>query len=201
VTLKSEGRDTAYVSNIISRSQKIVDKLSVADAAGRQNVLNIIANRYFTLNDIYDQYQKKVTFAKDSLPKGKAEHVIQNVTAKRDAELYKHHFEFAADLSNYLDEGQIEAVKDGMTFGVVKVTYDAYCDMIPSLKDNEKRQILAWLKEAREFSMDAENSKKKHEWFKKYKGRINNYLSAQGLRHRQGAARSGTSANESKKKK
>ena len=52
--------------------------------------------------------------------------------------------------------------------------------MIPTLKDFEKKQILAWLKEAREYAMDAENSKMKHEAFGKYKGRINNYLSKQG---------------------
>jgi len=63
---------------------------------------------------------------------------------------------------------------------VVKVTYDATLDMIPSLKNEEKSQILAWLKEAREYAMDAENSNKKHEAFGKYKGRINNYLSKRG---------------------
>jgi len=39
---------------------------------------------------------------------------------------------------------------------------------------------MAWLKEARELAIDAESSKKKHEVFGKYKGRINNYLSARG---------------------
>jgi len=34
--------------------------------------------------------------------------------------------------------------------------------------------------EARELAIDAESSKAKHGWFDKYKGRINNYLSAQG---------------------
>ena len=52
--------------------------------------------------------------------------------------------------------------------------------MIPTLKDFEKKLILAWLKEAREYAMDAENSNKKHAAFGKYKGRINNYLSKQG---------------------
>jgi len=37
-----------------------------------------------------------------------------------------------------------------------------------------------WLAEAREHAMDAQSSNKKHEWFGKYKGRINNYLSKQG---------------------
>ncbi len=67
-----------------------------------------------------------------------------------------------------------------MTYNVVKVTYDAQCDMIPTLTDEEKQQIMAWLKEARELAIDAESSKKKHEVFGKYKGRINNYLSARG---------------------
>jgi len=52
--------------------------------------------------------------------------------------------------------------------------------MIPTLKETEKKQILTWLIEAREHAMDAESSDKKHAWFGKYKGRINNYLSAAG---------------------
>ena len=48
------------------------------------------------------------------------------------------------------------------------------------LKENEKLQILNWLKEAREFAIDASDSKSKHAWFGKYKGRINNWLTARG---------------------
>ena len=97
-----------------------------------------------------------------------------------DAELYKHHFEFAADLANYLDDSQVEKVKDGMTFGVVPKTYQAHLEMIPTLKDCEKLQILNWLKEAREFAIDAPDAKSKHGWFGKYKGRINNWLTRRG---------------------
>ena len=71
-------------------------------------------------------------------------------------------------------------MKDVMTYNVVKVTYDAQCDMIPTLTEEEKAQIMTWLKEAREYAVDAESSKKKHEVFGKYKGRINNYLSKRG---------------------
>ena len=52
--------------------------------------------------------------------------------------------------------------------------------MIPTLTQEEKAQIMAWLVEAREFAMDAENSNKKHAAFGTYKGRINNYLSKRG---------------------
>jgi hypothetical protein len=67
-------------------------------------------------------------------------------------------------------------------------------------------QILAWLKEAREFAMDAENSNKKHGWFGKYKGRINNYLSKRGydlVKEREGWYKriEERKAKEAKKKK
>ena len=97
-----------------------------------------------------------------------------------DSKLYRSHFAFPAALSRYLTDEQITAVKDGMTFGVVKVTYDSHLDMIPSLTEEEKEQIRIWLEEARELAIDAESSKKKHEVFGKYKGRINNYLAKRG---------------------
>ena len=67
-----------------------------------------------------------------------------------------------------------------MTYNVLNVTYKAMLEMIPSLKTEEKAQIMSWLVEAREFAMDAESSDKKHWWFGKYKGRINNYLAGRG---------------------
>lgn len=160
VNLDSAQRSKDYVNSIVTRSQKIVDQLGINDKDVKGNVLNIIANRYFKLNDIDTKYRHN----KDSLM----------------AELYRHHFEFQADLSNYINDEQIEKVKDGMTYGVVPKTYQAHLEMIPSLKENEKLQILNWLKEAREFAIDAGNSKEKHAWFGKYKGRINNWLAKRG---------------------
>jgi hypothetical protein len=85
-----------------------------------------------------------------------------------------------AALSKELNASQVEKVKDGLTYGVLPITYKGYEDMIPELKPEEKKQIMAWLVEAREHAMDAESSEKKHWWFGKYKGRINNYLSQKG---------------------
>ena len=178
--LNSEGRDQSYVSSIIDRSQKIVDKLELQDTAKAHVVCNIIANRYFQLNDIYEKRDTAINEAKKKLQGNEKQTAIQNAENAKDAELYKTHFAFETDLSLYLTPEQIETVKDGMTYNVVMVTYHAITDMIPSLKAEEKAQILAWLKEAREYAMDAENSNKKHAAFGKYKGRINNYLSKRG---------------------
>ena len=162
VALKTEGQDPQYVETIKGRAQKIVDGLNLGDANKEENVRNIIANRYFLLNDIHAKYDKKTQ--EDALY----------------AELYKHHFELASALALYLNEEQIDAVKDGMTYGRLKRDYNAQLEMIPSLTDEEKAQILVWLKEAREYALDAADSKGKHFWFDKYRGRTNNWLSARG---------------------
>lgn len=161
VALKTEGQDPKYVETIKGRAQKIVNGLQLTDAKKAENVRNIIANRYFLLNDIHSKYGK-------------------DKQAERDAELYKHHFELASALALYLTDEQIDAVKDGMTFGRLKRDYLATQDMIPSLSDYEKQQILIWLKEAREYAMDCGDSKQKHFWFDKYRGRTNNWLSSRG---------------------
>ena len=161
VALKTEGQDPKYVETIKARAQKIVDGLQLQDAQKAENVCNIIANRYFLLNDIHAKYDKS---QQDAL----------------QAELYKHHFELASALAIYLNDEQIDAVKDGMTYGRLKRDYNAQLEMIPTLSDFEKQQILIWLKEAREYAMDAADSKGKHFWFDKYRGRTNNWLSSRG---------------------
>ena len=162
VALKTDGQDPKYVETIKGRAQKIVVGLKLTDTQVAENVRNIIANRYFLLNDIHSKYDKKTQ--QDAL----------------NAELYKHHFELASALAQYLTDEQIDAVKDGMTFGRLKRDYQATQDMIPSLSEYEKKQVLIWLKEAREYAMDAADSKGKHFWFDKYRGRTNNWLSARG---------------------
>ena len=181
VDLNKENRDPKYVESIVNRSQKIVDKLGLTDAKVAEDVCNVIANRYFELNDIYEIRDAKVKAVKESGLTGDAKNeALKAAENEKDAALYRSHIAFPASLSLFLNEEQIEAVKDGMTYGVVKVTYEATLDMIPSLKEEEKVQIYAWLVEAREFAMDAENSNKKHAAFGKYKGRIKNYLAKRG---------------------
>ena len=179
VELDKQGRDPQYVNTIIGRAQKVTDALGITGTDKGTQVLNIVANRYFKLNDIYSERDsiKKVA---GTLTGGAKKQKQQEAESTKDMKLYRSHFGFIADLSLYLTDSEVEKVKDVMTYNVVNVTYKAQCDMIPTLKEEEKVQILAWLKEAREYAIDAESSKKKHEAFGKYKGRINNYLSKRG---------------------
>lgn len=179
IKLNSDGRDKDYVNTILERSKKVTDALNITGSEKGTQVLNIVANRYFELNDIYEE-RDSLKKAASSLTGDAKKQAQAFAESQKDSKLYRSHFAFDANLSLFLDEAGIETVKDVMTYNVVKVTYDAQCDMIPTLKEEEKVQILAWLKEAREFAIDAESSRKKHEAFGKYKGRINNYLSKRG---------------------
>jgi hypothetical protein len=62
------------------------------------------------------------------------------------------------------------------------VTYRAYLTQVPELTEAQKQQIMTYLVEARELAIDGGTSEEKHAVFRKYKGKINNYLSAQGYK-------------------
>jgi hypothetical protein len=180
VGLNTQGEDPKYVETIKGRAQKIVDGLELADAQRAENVRNIIANRYFLLNRIHGACEEAKQWTKQHASDSERQHLITDAEQKRDAELFKHHFELESALSLFLNAKQVEAVKDGMTYGRLKRDYQATLDMIPSLTDEEKLQVLIWLREAREYAMDGSDSKQKHYWFDKYRGRTNNWLSARG---------------------
>ncbi|MCF0193372.1 MAG: DUF3826 domain-containing protein [Prevotella sp.] len=170
VPLKADGLDKEYIESILSRSQKAVDAIDLKTASDCQSVRNIIANRYFELNSIY---ATRDSLKKDKATKEQAETICAGM-------LYKTHEGFLSSLAMYLTPEQVTTVKDVMTYNSVKVQCDALFDMIPTLTDEEMQQVRVWYEEAREYAIDAESSKKKHEWFGKYKGRINNYLTSHG---------------------
>ncbi len=98
-----------------------------------------------------------------------------------DLKLYPLHRRFVARLEGELTPEQVNQVKDGLTYGVVPLTYKRYLELLPNLSVEQRAELLANLVEAREYAMDAGSSDEKHAWFGKYKGRINNYLSAAGI--------------------
>ncbi len=90
------------------------------------------------------------------------------------------HEQFLAKLGAVLSPAEVEKVKDLMTYNKVKVTYAAYCNIIPDLTDADKARILELLKAAREEAMDGGNAPEKSAIFQKYKDQINAYLDAHG---------------------
>ncbi len=170
-----------YIKVLQGRSEKIVNTLGISDTARFVIIRDILVNQYSSLGKIHDAADLRIKKIKSSADTGNVkDSLLKIVENERYANLYKLHCSFIANLNGNLNSDQVEAVKNGMTYDVLNVTYKAQTEMIPSLSDEEKQQIYIWLLEAREYAMDAQSSDKKHEWFGKYKGRINNYLSAKG---------------------
>ena len=177
-----EDQDTAYTRTITQRADKIVAPLGIADSVKAVKVRDIIVQQYRNLNEIYTEQDNKLTAAKEleATNKALAEEQIRNAENEVNARLYNLHLDYISKLMLYLTPGQLEQLKDGMTYGVLLITYNGYLAMIPRLTDEQKLQIKIWLTEAREHAMDAGSADEKHKWFGKYKGRINNYLSKAG---------------------
>jgi hypothetical protein len=171
----------AYVKTITERANKIVAVLNIEKDSKKEKVSNIIRDQYSNLNDIYTARDIQLKQIKETIKvKAERDTAIAKENANVDAQLAKLHKNYLHQLNKQLTATQVEQVKDGMTYGVLPLTYKAYQEQILTLTTEQKSQILAWLTEAREHAMDAESSEKKHAWFGKYKGRINNYLSAAG---------------------
>lgn len=169
-----------YQLVIHQRSYKIVAPLAIADSAKFYRVESIVASQYMQLGQIHDAANAKIKLAKTNTDKEQAKLDIAAIEQSRTFALGKLHTQYLEQLNKELSANQVDQIKDGMTYNIVNITYKAYEEMILTLNEEQKKQILAYLLEAREIAMDAESSNKKHEWFGKYKGRINNYLSAAG---------------------
>jgi hypothetical protein len=171
-----------YTKVITQRAEKIVNTLHIAEPETKEKVQAIIVQQYRDLNDIHESHNAQVKTIREQKTAEKPvdEASIQQIEDDRMTQLKKVHDGYLSKLSTHLTPQQVDQVKDGMTYNVLHVTYKAYQDMILQLTEEQKKQIYTWLVEAREYAMDAESSDKKHAWFGKYKGRINNYLSAAG---------------------
>jgi hypothetical protein len=174
--------DPDYTRAITGRADNIVKTLEIADADKRARVRDIIVQQYRDLNAIHAQRDKEIDAAKSVGDKASAEARAKSVREQADSRVKQLHQSYLVKLSTELTPPQVDQVKDGMTYGTLSGTYRAYLAQIPELTEAQKQQIMAYLAEARELAMDGGTSEEKRAVFRKYKGKINNYLSAQGYK-------------------
>jgi hypothetical protein len=166
-SVRAETEEVAYTKVIEDRAAKIVEPMRISDAEQAKRVQALIVNQYRGLRDIH---------AKRDADKSEA--------AQQEAKLamFELHNQFVSKLSAELSCEQIEQVKDGLTYSVMPRTYQVYLEQLPDLNDEQERTIKAFLIEARELAMDGGSADEKHGVFRKYKGKINNYLSKAGFK-------------------
>lgn len=173
--------EAVYSQEIAKRADKVLAPLGISDEGQTNRIRDLITSQYRTLREIHAARDARINEAKRS--PGDAAIAEAWTKTARDAasqKLADAHRRFVARLAVELTPEQVDKIKDGMTYGVVGITYKRYLELFPNLRDEDKRELLADLIEARELAMDAGSSEEKHAVFGKYKGRINNYLSKAG---------------------
>jgi Protein of unknown function (DUF3826) len=166
--LSAEETEAAYTQSIEKRAAGILADLNLKDEAKAARVRQILLAQYRALRDWHGT---------NDVPLKKAG---PDERQRINGSLKSLHDQFLHSLGAELSDQQIEQVKDKLTYNKVKVTYDAYAEIVPKLTESEKKQIMEYLKQAREEAIDAGSSEEKSAIFKKYKGKINNYLDQQG---------------------
>jgi hypothetical protein len=168
-------REEIYSKSIGKRATDIISALEVGDTNKSTRVYDAIMAQYRSLR----ARDEAVDVMFRSLSKN-APGVESNRAAVVKLLSKQLHEQFLAKLSADLTADQAEKVKDRMTYNKVKVTYDAYCEIVPGLKDSEKAAILDALKVAREEAMDGGSADEKSAIFQRHKEKINATLSAKG---------------------
>lgn len=178
--------EAAYTRTITDRADKIVAPLALADTARATRVRDLIVAQYRGLREIHDAREAKVAQAPSAAGDNAVAEAWKGLARKEaDLKVFPLHRAFIARLDSQLSPEQVNQVKDGMTYGVVPITFKRYNELLPDLTVEQRATVLANLLEAREYAMDAGSSDEKHAWFGKYKGRINNFLSAEGFNMKQ----------------
>ncbi|GGH10402.1 DUF3826 domain-containing protein [Sphingobacterium alkalisoli] len=181
-TASAQDNRQEYLKVITERADKIVATLGIQDSVQYYKVRTLVVNQYDMINTHHEAEQKKTQALKEKFKADKEtqKNKIARIEKTEAKKLQKLNAKYVSSLSKLLTDEQVEAIKDGMTYGVLPKTYVAFQEMIPSLTVEQKKFVLTNLTEARDLAMAEPGSKEKHAVFGKYKGRINNYLSKEG---------------------
>jgi hypothetical protein len=163
--------EAKYSASIENRTGEILKVLALSDSNQAAKVHDVILSHYRALRLWHDENDAKLKAAKGDT--NAVAHVRESLNAL--------HSSFLAALAENLSPEQVEQVKDKLTYGKVQFTFAGYVAQYPNLSGENRAEILRLLKEAREEAMDGGSANEKTAVFQKYKGRINNYLSKQGL--------------------
>lgn len=165
----------------------IMDALKLDDAAKAARVHNALTE-FFQAHAVWHQANdaklkvlwKNFNNARSQQDKAAADKALAEIDAVYST-FAPQREQLQAALSPVLTPAQIETIEDVITVNKVKVTYDVYLQIFPTLTDKQKAVVLDDLKAARSEAVNAGSMAEKSAFFKKYKIKIEeDYLTAQG---------------------
>jgi len=184
--LKKEGVDwakrRATKANTleITESNRITDVLNLQDKTKKESVRNLIAYQYQKLDELKKTFDQKTADNKKLHDKDQISQADEAAWQVYKSSVDKQRDQYFEKLSDFINKGQIEAVKNEMTANGLNEEYTKFQQLLPDMKEDHKAQVYKYLVEARENALNVLTSRERNQWFAKYRGRANNYLSKQG---------------------
>lgn len=185
--LKSEGEQWAERRNLestaycITESNRLMQTLTISDEWQAEQVRNLLAYQYQKMDEIYAKKKSETTAMEQASLDGVAkEDRAMAIWKESKAALDTQRDKLFEKLGLLLTETQIELVKDEMTYNGFQKELSRFEELLPQLTDEHKAAIIVYLKEARENALNVLTNRERNQWFTKYRGRANNYLSKEG---------------------
>ena len=125
----SAPQDAERIRVTTERAQKIVAKLGVDEEVQANRVRDLIARQYRDLSDIHAKRDAGLAAVKGE-EKSEIENAKAAVRKDAESEQFRLHYAFLAKLAVELTPSQVDHVKDGMTFGVVPITFQRYQELL-----------------------------------------------------------------------
>jgi hypothetical protein len=169
-----EEKESFYTQTISHRAEDVLKLLDLKDAAKAARVRDLIMVQYRSLRARDAAIGAKLKESGETNENSSARSTLVRGLSK------PLHEWFVSALALDLTPEQVDVVKNYMTYNKVKVTFDAYCNIIPNLTEADKAKIQALLIAAREEAMDGGSANEKSAVFQKFKDQINDYLNANG---------------------
>jgi len=187
--LKQESEDWAKRRNVkdstlmIVAAARIADKLVPNGGVLHEQVRNLTAFQYQQLERIaqWKDARLRDAGAQDTptTTKQRDEAVTMVWTAAK-ARQDEQRNKFFDKLGEWLPPDQLDLIKDEMTGYRLLKEYDRFQKLLPDMTEEDKRQVYQLLIEARENAVNVLSEREQNQWFAKYCGRANNYLSKKG---------------------
>jgi uncharacterized protein YdbL (DUF1318 family) len=187
VQAQTNATDPAAEKTLDKHVAPVLKVLQLNDPAKEAKVREILSAQFAALKTWHEANDAQIKALWNDFNQARKVQNMTNANAALDkidaayATFKPQHDKFLSDLGTVLSPAQVETVKDALTVGKVKFTYDVYLQIFPTLTDAQKAVVLQDLKDAREQAIDCEAMAEKSAFFKKYKIKIEDgYLTAQG---------------------
>jgi hypothetical protein len=165
--------EALYTTSIEGRTADILKPLALTNSVTSNALHDLIITQYRVMRSRDELINAKL----DAMGK---EINYANRAGELQAESQLLHQHFIAQLAKLVSAEDVDKIKDKMTYNKVKITYDAYNNIVPGLTDSDKAKIMELLKAARENAIDGGSASEKSDIFQEYKNQINDYLDAHG---------------------